>query len=184
MRRSLLAASFLLAGNLCSAQATPPSTPTFPCRSPEARQFDFWLGDWDLTGRIRTQPDADEWQGTRSTNTIRSTMDGCVVLESFENLEAGQWTGMSVSVWNPRTREWQQTWVDSQGSYIPLRGEFRDGKMTLTTPPRSLPGGGTGMNRMVFHDITTDSLIWDWELSRDGGQTWEAMWSITYRRRK
>jgi len=40
------------------------------------------------------------------------------------------------------------------------------------------------VNRMVFHDIARDSLVWDWELSRDGQRTWELLWSITYRRRK
>ena len=91
---------------------------------------------------------------------------------------------MSVSVWNPGTREWRQTWVDSQGSYIPLAGHFENGRMTLATPPRPQPAGGSAMNRMVFHDIAADSLVWDWELSQNGGQSWELMWSITYRRRR
>jgi hypothetical protein len=91
---------------------------------------------------------------------------------------------MSVSVWNPRSREWQQTWVDSQGSYIPLSGACQDGKMILVTQPHARATGDTVVNRMVFHDITRDSLVWDWESSRDRGRTWELQWSITYRRQQ
>lgn len=181
MLRALLPAVLLLPTTLTIAQ-TPASAP--PCRASESRQFDFWLGTWDLTGRARTQPGADQWRETRSTNTIRSTLDGCVVLESFENLDPMKWAGMSVSMWNPQTRAWQQTWVDSQGSYIALSGEFSDGKMVLTTLPRTLPNGATAVNRMVFHDIALNGLTWDWQLSRDGGRSWEVMWSITYRRRR
>jgi len=40
------------------------------------------------------------------------------------------------------------------------------------------------VNHMVFHDVAQDSLVWDWEASRDAGRTWELIWSVTYRRRK
>ena len=183
----LTAAAVLLLGGVCAAQTPPAAGPPPPCQSPQARQFDFWLGEWDLIGRMRLQPGADRWRETRSTNSIRSVMDSCVTQESFDNQQPNAWSGMSVSTWSARTGQWQQTWVDSQGGYIPLTGQFADGRMILTTPERpapSGPGGGTAVNRMVFHDIARDSLLWDWELSTDGGQTWEVQWSITYRRRK
>ena len=174
-------AALLLLCGVCAAQSPAPNP---PCQSAEARQFDFWLGEWDLAGRVRGA--GDVWRETRSTNSIRSVMGGCVIQESFENRDPNAWSGMSVSVWSPRTSTWQQTWVDTQGGYIPLTGGFADGRMILTTPelPGGGPAGGSVVNRMVFHDIARDSLVWDWELSRDGGHTWQLQWSITYRRRK
>lgn len=180
MRRLLLPLAVLLACG-CAARSAPVDP---PCATPEAREFDFWLGDWDLAGRMRVRPGVDEWRETRSTNSIRSIMNGCVTLERFENRTPGAWAGMSVSSWNPHTRQWQQTWVDDQGGYITLAGAFADGRMILITPARALPSGDTAVNRMVFHDITGDRLQWDWEVSRDGGRNWEGMWTITYRRRK
>lgn len=56
--------------------------------------------------------------------------------------------------------------------------------MILTTPPRTLPNGSRAVNRMAYHDIAPDSLVWDWEQSLDDGKTWQLMWGITYRRRK
>src|SRR5438093_1023501 len=86
-------------------------------------------------GSTRPRPPT-QWQQTRSTNIIRSTIDGCVTREDFENVAPQRWTGMSVIV-----------------------------------------------NHMVFHDVAQDSLVWDWEASRDAGRTWELIWSVTYRRR-
>lgn len=177
MDRSHLLLSLLVSSGLCSAQSAAPA-----CLSPEARQFDFWLGEWELTGRHRLQPDVTQWQETRSTNSIRSVLDGCVTLETFQNLGPTAWSGMSVSTWNPQSHRWNQTWVDSQGSYITLSGEFADGRMVLVTPPRA--SNAALMNRMVYHDIAADSLIWSWELSHDGGRSWAPMWEITYRRKK
>lgn len=188
MHRSIVAAALILSAQAGAAQTPPsppppPPPPAQPCRSPEARQFDFWLGTWELKGRSRARPGSDEWRETRSVNTIRKEHDGCVIQESFKSQAPASWTGMSVSVWDPVAGQWQQTWVDSHGSYIALTGEFKDRRMTLTTAPRTLPDGSSIRNRMVFYAITANSLQWDWDLSRDGGQTWEVMWTIGYRRR-
>ncbi|MBI4502270.1 MAG: DUF1579 family protein [Gemmatimonadetes bacterium] len=186
MRTIHIVIVLLLFAAVCSAQApgaaagTPPPA---PCPSAEARQFDFWSGEWTLAGKMRVQPGEERWTVTEATNSIHPILGACVMLENFRDATPGGLTGMSVSSWSPRTRQWQQTWVDNQGSYISLAGEFRDGRMTLQTTPRRLPDGSTGINRMVFHHIAADSLIWDWELSHDGGRTWELLWGITYRRR-
>jgi uncharacterized protein DUF1579 len=176
---SLFGIGLLLTG-VCAAQSSAPSA---PCQTPEARQFDFWVGEWDLVGKTRGQPGA-AWGETISTNRIESTLDGCVTFEHFENQSPMTWRGMSWSSWSPQLHQWQQTWVDNQGGYITLTGEFAAGRMILTTPPRTLPNGSKAVNRMVYHDIARDSLVWDWELSLDDGKTWQLMWGITYRRRK
>lgn len=143
-----------------------------PCSAPQARQFDFWLGEWDLTW-------GDDGKGS---NTITTRYDGCVIEENFNGAPTMDFKGMSVSTFNPRAELWQQTWVDSQGSYIHLTGKFEDGKMMLVNqPPLS---DGRLLFRMVFYNIQPDSLDWDWERSEDGGKNWELRWRIHYQRRK
>src|SRR3982751_6022284 len=93
-----------------------------PCSSPEASQFDFWVGNWNLFS-------GDSSSGT---NTIYKIMGGCTVQENFSNPKTG-YDGKSWSVYNPAAKLWQQTWVDNQGGYIDLSGKFEDGKMTLKT---------------------------------------------------
>ena len=143
-----------------------------PCSAPQARQFDFWLGEWDLTW-------GDDGKGS---NTITTRYDGCVIEENFNGAPTMDFRGMSVSTYNPPAELWQQTWVDSQGRYIHLTGKFEDGKMMLVNqPPLS---DGRLLFRMVFYNIQPDSLDWDWERSEDGGKNWELRWRIHYQRRK
>ena len=77
-----------------------------PCTAEQCRQFDFWLGSWDLTW--------SDTSGTifHGTNTITSILNNCVIQEQFDGAPAMNFKGMSVSVYNVQKSLWQQTWVD------------------------------------------------------------------------
>ena len=146
------------------------ATPEPPCSSPEASQFDFWIGTWDLT-----------WNDTsHATNVITRDLDGCVIHESFAD-STNKFYGQSHSVYNSSSGMWQQTWVDNQGSYMDFEGSLEDDKMTLS---RSFvgPKGKTVMQRMVFYNIEENSLDWSWESSLDEGTTWKQNWLIHYKK--
>ena len=143
-----------------------------PCSAPEASQFDFWVGNWDLYS-------ADTLTGT---NTIYKIMDGCTVQENFESKKSG-YSGKSWSVYNPQSQTWQQTWVDNQGGYIVLDGKFENGSMTLSTAAKKIKNGKEQVYRMVYHNITKDSFDWDWESTTDNGTTWVSGWHIHYKRK-
>ncbi len=145
---------------------------TKPCTAPEAGQFDFWVGKWDLYS-------ADTLTGS---NTLYKVMDGCAVQENFES-KGGGYSGKSWSMYNPQMKLWQQTWIDNQGAFIYLTGSFENGVMTLKTEPRKLPNGKEMVNRMVFHNITKDSFDWEWESTTDNGATWKSGWHIHYKRK-
>ncbi|HLJ36688.1 MAG TPA: hypothetical protein VKU38_23730 [Ktedonobacteraceae bacterium] len=138
---------------------------------PEATQFDFWLGEWDLT-----------WSnGGHGTNSIQAILDGKVILETFNADPADAFQGMSFSVYNPLLGKWQQTWVDNQGTYLDLVGGYQEGKMILE---RTDNGGEKSiLQRMIFSNITDTHLDWSWERSQDYGTTWESLWQIHYQRK-
>ena len=147
------------------------TSPETPCSTPEARQFDFWVGGWDLT-----------WgEGDQGTNKISKTLGDCVILEEFNGVPAMDFQGMSVSVFNLRTGLWHQTWVDSGGGYLDFKGSFQDGKMVLSR--EAVIEGKPAVQRMVWYNIAAKSLDWNWERSFDGGETWEIVWYIRYRRK-
>ena len=150
-----------------SAQAT-----AKPCSAAECSQFDFWLGDWDLTYN----------DTVHATNLVTKEMGGCLIHEHF-NDPSHAYTGESWSVYNAKTKLWQQTWVDNQGAYIVLTGAFKDGSMILYTEPTLQPDGKMKQSRMVFYDITPDRFMWDWESTIDEGKTWTNNWRIHYKRR-
>ncbi len=157
---------------LAAEETPPPARPAErPCSRPEARQFDFWVGDWDLT-----------WgKDNKGTNSIKRAFDGCVIQENFSGGASQPLRGMSLSVWNAQIGKWQQTWVDNEGSYLDFTGEFADGRMTLQR--KATLQGKEVLQRMVWRDIQPNSMMWDWERSDDGGATWKVQWQIAYRRR-
>lgn len=172
------AAAFAQSSTTSAAPSSAAAQPA-PCSGPESQQFDFWVGDWDLEWPAGQAGTSDKPGHGR--NSIRRTLGGCVVQENFE---AGPYIGSSTSVYVPTRNGWRQTWVDNQGAYIALNGEFKDGKMELRTDPRSLPDGSVLVNRMVYANITHDAFDWAWQSSKDGGKTWTDNWNIHYMRRK
>lgn len=147
--------------------------PEKPCSAPEASQFDFWVGDWELT-----------WNDTsHGTNSIHKIMDGCTLQENFYD-PAMNYSGSSWSVYNPRVQLWQQTWVDNNGGYIALTGNFQNNEMTLTTAPRKMKDGNEIISRMVFYNISAEKFDWRWESSTDKGASWKPNWVIHYLRKK
>ena len=138
---------------------------------PELRQFDFWLSEWDLT-----------WaDGGKGTNCVTAVLDNRVIQEEFDGTPAIPLKGLSVSTYNIGLGKWQQTWVDNSGSYLDFAGGFADGKMTLSR--EAMLEGKRFIQRMVFYNITEQSIDWNWERSEDDGETWQIAWQIHYQRK-
>ena len=141
-----------------------------------ADYFNFWEGKWEATW------DEGEKKG-KGTNQLTWVMDGKVLQEDFRILEGQSkgFVGGSLSVFQPQTNTWRQAWVDSQGGYYDFIGEFEGDKRIFKTHPREV-NDQVIIQRMVFYDIKEDAFMWDWELSRDGGETWNLSWRISYTR--
>lgn len=150
------------------------------CDQPVGQQFDFWLGEWDLQWP-GGQGGTPEGEPGRGTNVITKVLGECVIQEQFSS---PGFKGMSLSTVKRQTEKWHQTWVDSQGGYLTFTGEFQDGVMELRTDPFTNPDGAEQINRMIWEDITADSLRWRWQRSLDDGETWEDLWVIRYARQK
>jgi hypothetical protein len=134
--------------------------------------FDFWVGNWDLTwtnaqGKIE-----------KGNNRVEKILDGTVIQENF-SFATGVFKGISISVYNVAKGTWHQAWADSQGTYYDFEGDVVENKRIFKTRVRE-QNGQKIIQRMVFYDIKADSLTWDWELSRDGGVTWQLQWRINY----
>ena len=65
---------------------------------PPHEQFDFWLGEWDVS-----------WgDGQHGRNHVTRILDSHVIQESFNGAPAVEFQGLSLSVYSPRLRQWQQ----------------------------------------------------------------------------
>ena len=153
------------------------STAGPPCEASQQKQFDFWIGEWDLT-----------WPGEKAgeighgSNSIKRILDGCVVQENFSGGDSMHLRGTSLSTFDSPSGRWKQTWVDNEGGYLDFVGEFKHGQMILQR--EAIRNGEKILQRMVWKNINVNEMDWSWEASRDGGKTWQVNWPIHYRRRK
>ena len=136
----------------------------------DASAFDFWLGEWDC-----------DFEGGHAVNTVTREYDGNVVMERFRADSPRRWAGMSVSVRGAHDGVWRQTWVDDAGGYLDFTGGFDGDRMILSREAEI--NGTVTQQRMVFRNIEANSLDWDWEVSTDGGETWQMRWQIRYARK-
>ena len=168
---------FLSISELLPAQSATQAAPN-PCAAAQQKQFDFWVGEWDLTW-----PGQSAGEVGHGTNSVRRMLDGCVVQENFSGQDSMPLRGMSVSTFDGNAGNWKQTWVDNQGGYLDFSGEFKDGQMILQREAVG-KGGAKTLQRMVWKNITSNEFDWSWEASQDGGKTWQVNWPIHYKRKK
>lgn len=142
--------------------------------------FDFWVGEWEVSW-----DEGDNIIGS-GTNIVEKTLDGKVIQENFRITEGQNkgFKGTSLSLYQPRFERWKQAWADNKGGYYDFLGKTDGNKRIFQTGVIELDDGQEFTQRMIFYDITEDSMTWDWEASFDGGDTWSLNWRIFYKRLK
>ena len=175
-RALTLAAAFALAtGSFVTAQeATPASgaARAAACSSAEHRQFDFWIGDWDVH-------QADGKLAGR--NTITRVYGGCVLEERYQG--ARGYAGGSFNVYDASRDRWHQTWVDNSGLLLELDGQFQNGRMVLKGETRDSTGAVL-VQRITWEPVQGGKVRQHWEQSADAGGSWTTLFDGIYTRRR
>ena len=166
-----------------AASAVPPKP--FDCTAPEYRQFDFWIGEWDVRPTNPPPPAAGAPAASRkpATNLIQRAHHGCVVIENWDDGIGG--TGQSFNLYDRVSQQWHQTWVDSSGGLHKYWGALKDGNMVLVgevpLPPTARVQGRRTL-RVTFIPMGPDKMRqFSESLNSDG--TWSANYDLTYTRR-
>lgn len=147
--------------------------PVKPCSTPEYRQFDFWIGDWDVT-----LPD-----GTLAgRNRIESIEGGCGLQENWTGAGPGATTGRSINAYSRGDGKWHQAWLGSSGLVLHLSGVFEGDTLTLEGTTKT-PAGQTMTHRLAFTRRADGTVRQFWETSVDAGQSWQVAFDGIYRRR-
>jgi hypothetical protein len=149
--------------------------PAKACDTPESRQMDFWIGDWEARYTLNGVTE-------KGRNRITKVLDGCAIFEEFSGGPAAALEGRSYSVYDARAGKWKQTWVDNQGGYLDFVGDVVEGNRVFAR--EFVRQGALVKQRMVFRDVKPESFKWLWQASTDGGATWATRWEIDYRRVK
>lgn len=141
------------------------------CDSEQHRQFDFWVGDWEVMNP-RGQKVGE--------NNVTLIQNGCALHEDWHG--AGGGTGESFNIYD-RTRDvWHQTWVSGIGMLLELEGGLNDdGAMVLRG--QSITRQGTVQERVTWSKESDGRVRQLWERSSDGGSTWAVVFDGMYVRK-
>jgi polyisoprenoid-binding protein YceI len=148
---------------------------TRDCDAGRAREFDFWVGTWDIS--------TPNFPDRRPVNTV--TKVGCEVHEHFVGPfgNRSDYEGRSTARYVPALGKWQQQYIDNNNAAISYyNGGFEGDRFVLYLGDAS--GRSYGRSRLVWEQITAHSLKWHVELSADAGKTWTPTpGSLLYTRR-
>jgi tetratricopeptide (TPR) repeat protein len=147
-----------------------------PCTyAPENRQFDFWLGEWDVTTTQGEVP--------AGNSRIELILEDCVVQENWKSLNS-PYAGKSYNIYNGVLKRWEQYWVDNVGGNIFFYGGLKDGAMDYWTDELPQSDGTKLMRHLQFFKLGPDTVRQFSQGSTDGGKTWHVEYDFTYRRKK
>ena len=162
-----------IAPSFAEGQTAPAPTTAQPaCAAPEHRQFDFWVGRWDVYPRGKDTLVAH--------SLIESLYGGCGVRENWMPLKGSG--GGSLNIYLPAEKAWRQTWIDSSGARVDFKGALQGRAMVMeglwngvVTP------GKDGLVRMTYSPEPGGVVRQHGEVSEDGGRTWKDSFDFDYR---
>lgn len=152
-----------------------PMTVHAACPAPESRQFDFWVGDWDVVAPAG-HPTPGKALGH---NRIEKVSAGCGLLENWTGASGVE--GKSINGWDAVHQTWRQLWVGGDGTVLELAGGLQGQDMVLRGELPSAKGG-VQQQRITYSPLPGGGLTQHWETSDDGGATWATSFLGEYRR--
>ena len=147
-----------------------------PCAdTPENRQFDFWVGEWNVE---TTQGGVPAGQ-----SKIELILGDCVVQENWQS-NGNPYSGKSYNMYDAALKRWEQYWVDNTGGNIFFHGTLKEGVMDYWTDEIPQPSGPPLKRHLQFFNLGPDKVRQFSQGSTDGGKTWKPEYDFTYIRKK
>ncbi|MFZ6656975.1 hypothetical protein [Undibacterium sp. TJN19] len=138
-----------------------------PCDIPAMREFDFWLGEW----QVHT-PDGK----LAGTNSISREYSGCVIHERY--MTGRGYSGESLNIYDAPRKIWHQTWVDDTGTLLLLEGGLQGANMVLEGQNLAAEGH-TVRHRISWMPNANGSVRQLWE-STDARGVWTVAFDGLY----
>ena len=171
MTRAFTVAALIVAATSAAAQRPAPSV----CSAAAHHQFDFWIGEWTVTG--------PSGNGPAGSSSIQSVSGGCALLENWSSANGGH--GKSLNADNPVVGQWQQYWIGQDGNPTEFRESSWVGSSIVFRAhvPATGKSPATEM-RLTFTPVDSNTVRQLGESSTDGGATWKTTYDLLYRRKR
>ncbi|GAA4361531.1 hypothetical protein [Kangiella marina] len=140
-----------------------------PCSATEYRQFDFWIGEWEVFSP----------KGQKvGENTIEKILGGCSLQESWRGASGN--IGHSYNIYDQTKSQWHQTWVDNGGTLLKLNGGMEGDSMVMSGVTQGK--SGAVMNKISWTP-EEGNVRQVWQVSTDEGKTWQTVFDGLYKKK-
>ena len=152
-----------------TAARMPRQAANLACSASAFRQFDFWLGDWDVFDVGKSAVVAH----TR----VDLILDGCVLREDYEG--ANGLEGQRFTLYDPSRKIWHQSWATNRGQLLVIEGTLEAGEMVLAGADRTAEGKERrvrGTWKPMNGGVRETAVV-----SSDAGSTWQPWFDLIFR---
>ncbi len=176
--RMIVTAAALIVPAMAAAQhgGTAPRIAAPPA---EARQYDFLIGQWELTVTPKASGLAQRIHGAPKfggTWKAWRAFDGWGIEDELRIVDgSGNPASFTHAMrfYDATAKSWTQTQLDVyRGRFTPSTAVW-DGKAMTATTPATDPDGKPVLMRSRFHSVTPTSFRWQQDRSTDNGRTWD-----------
>jgi hypothetical protein len=166
----------VLAGLICQFNTAPAlaADNAGSCASrAEARQLDYWLGEWAV---------ASPGMAGKGHSSVHLSLDKCMLVESWGS-DTSDHRGENTMAYNGEDKAWYGLFVDNHGRAHVMTGTVTPGSAVLQGPSRD-ENGGAVLKRVKIVLVNTDAVEQIWERSADNGVSWTTDFKMEYVRKK
>jgi hypothetical protein len=150
-------------------QVSPNIESAVPCTDAAYRQFDFWIGDWDVF-------DIERPTVIVARARVELILNSCVVHEVYEGIDGHK--GESFSIYDATRNVWHQSWVNDHGYLLTIEGR-RQGHAVMLQGVDHQPNGKPRQVRGEWR--SEDNGVRETAArSTDGGVTWVPWFDIVF----
>jgi hypothetical protein len=147
--------------------------------------FDFYQGKWKLRNRKLKErlTNCTEWTEFESTQEMYKVLHGLGNVDNFlATCDGVPFEGMSVRLFNPKTKLWSIYWADSNEGVLqpPVVGSFDNRVAHFFAKDTFNDRNILVVFRWDVRD--KENPIWSQAFSGDNGKTWEWNWYMYFSR--
>ena len=150
-----------------------------------SHDFDFQTGRWRIQNqRLKERlKSSTEWETFEARGEAQLLPSGLGNMDSFMTEHWPGYVGMSLRLYNPRTRKWKIYWASNRidGFEPPVEGCFDANGVGVFEGHQELDGRPI-LARFTWSQITRTTARWEQDFSPDEGKTWEKNWIMTMTR--
>ncbi|MGB2665951.1 MAG: hypothetical protein WAK48_18250 [Candidatus Acidiferrum sp.] len=158
---------FCLAGDPALAARDPSSCSA----NAQSREFDFWVGDWDVR-----YPGAEN----ASSSKVYLELGKCVLVENWDGGKGHE--GINIFAYSADDQHWHGLFADNEGRVHVFEGKVSGGAAEFIGPSRGAKGE-TDLNRIRVTRLGADRVEQTWEKSSDNGASWNIVFRGAYSRK-